>query len=162
MIISKGTKVNVRAHSADLGRGLAYADISNCTLQEDCNTDYGRMVTVAHPDGSEFKVHGFSLKRAPMRNKMMARVREAIRNPYQYSGCEETFIHTDDGGILHAACVKPEYRSYSESTRHNHTSSFIVTAVDIYVEGPAYECPVCGKPCESMYGDPNLEESGEK
>lgn len=163
MIILKGTKVNVRAHSADLGRGLAYTDIPNCTLQEDCNTDYGHMAAVAHPDGSEFKVHSFSLRPASRgRNQMMADVRAAIRTNYTSIGSYPLFVYTADGEMIHPACVKTEYRSYSESTRHNHTSSYIVTAVDVYWEGPAIECPVCGKPCESAYGDPEPDADTEE
>lgn len=96
------------------------------------------------------------------RSQMMVDVRAAIRSPYAWPGGYPIFIYTADGETIHPACVKTEYRSYSESTRHDHTSSFIVGAVDVYWEGPNIECPVCGKPCESAYGDPDAEESEEQ
>ena len=85
------------------------------------------------------------------RMSIMHQVRQAIRQPYTWTGCYPLSIITRDGGVLCPDCAKANHYAIAHDTLHPgwEQSGWSAAGVDVLWEGDNC-CDHCGK-CVDAY-----------
>jgi len=91
-----------------------------------------------------------------MKNQILEKVKDAIRNPYAWPGGYPVYVVLADGELLCRDCARREYRNIADSTLHKHRDGWKAAGADILYEGTEY-CGHCSCELESAYGEPETE-----
>ena len=90
-----------------------------------------------------------------MKNQILEKVKDAIRNPYAWPGGYPVYVVLADGSMLCRDCARDNYKLMASDTRHGW-SGWQAAGADILYDGTEY-CGHCGKELESAYGEPEAD-----
>ena len=91
-----------------------------------------------------------------MKNQILEKVKDAIRNPYAWPGGYPVYVVMADGELLCRDCACKHYRYIAYETNHPFSGGWESAGADILYEGTEY-CGHCNCELESAYGEPEAE-----
>ena len=92
-----------------------------------------------------------------MKNQILEKVKDAIRNPYAWPGGYPVYVVMADGELLCRDCARSEYKLIADSTKTDRRDSWQAAGTMILWEGTDNYCAHCSCELESAYGEPEAE-----
>jgi len=92
-----------------------------------------------------------------MKNQILEKVKDAIRNPYAWPGGYPVYVVMADGELLCRDCARSEYKLIADNTLHNTQADWVAAGAEILWEGTDNYCAHCNCALESAYGEPDAD-----
>ena len=92
-----------------------------------------------------------------MKNQILEKVKDAIRNPYASPGGYPVYVVMADGELLSRDCARREYKLIADNTVHNTQADWVAAGAMILWEGTDSYCAHCNCELESAYGEPEAK-----
>jgi len=93
-----------------------------------------------------------------MKNQILEKVKDAIRNPYAWPGGYPVYVVMADGELLCRDCARKNYKEIVRHVNDNMNTDWEAAGAEILWEDfDNNNCCHCGIRLESAYGEPEAD-----